>query len=279
MSDTLPAVRATETHDLARFVDVPPEVKLEAGRRAAVQLKKMIGETKSSVRVGQTEHIKAEAWQTVGSFFHVTVRTRVEPCDIDGTKGAHAIAELLDDSTGNVVGGGEGYCMRDEPNWRNKAWFQVASMAQTRAMSRGLSNKFKWITVMAGYSPTPYEEMEAEHHPPPRYSPPPQRTAPPVQTAQAVPADSEAMTFDAAKIITEVTEMLAAMNAGEADLMDQQLEGLTRWKDKATGTEKCLRLSDLPNIANRKPDWLKGIHKKVAAEYQKAIDAKGQTKQ
>lgn len=37
--------------------------------------------------------------------------------------------------------------------------FQLRSMAQTRACGKALSNLFKWVVVLAGYKPTPAEEM------------------------------------------------------------------------------------------------------------------------
>jgi hypothetical protein len=37
--------------------------------------------------------------------------------------------------------------------------FQLRSMAQTRACAKALSNLFKWVVVLAGYKPTPAEEM------------------------------------------------------------------------------------------------------------------------
>ena len=37
--------------------------------------------------------------------------------------------------------------------------FQLRSMAQTRACAKALSNLFKWVVVLAGYRPTPAEEM------------------------------------------------------------------------------------------------------------------------
>ena len=37
--------------------------------------------------------------------------------------------------------------------------FQLRSMAQTRACAKALSNLFKWVVVLAGYKPTPADEM------------------------------------------------------------------------------------------------------------------------
>jgi hypothetical protein len=40
--------------------------------------------------------------------------------------------------------------------------FQLRSMAQTRACAKALSNLFKWVVVLAGYKPTPAEEMTGQ---------------------------------------------------------------------------------------------------------------------
>jgi len=79
--------------------------------------------------------------------------------EIFGIKGAKARAEVIDLRTGMVVGGAEAYCMRDEENWKEKPWFQLASMAQTRAGAKALRNVLAWVVVLAGYRPTPAEEL------------------------------------------------------------------------------------------------------------------------
>jgi len=145
----------------ARELAASPADILSKASEAAKVLKQMITQTKSSVKIGTNEHIKQEGWQTIGSIYHVTARTKsVEPCEINGISGAHAIVDLIDDYSGNVIGSGQSFCMRDEANRKTQPWFQIASMAQTRASSRAFANKFRWITVMAGYAPTPAEEME-----------------------------------------------------------------------------------------------------------------------
>ena len=68
-------------------------------------------------------------------------------------------------------------CLRDEDKWNTRPkykWvdkkripdgeekvpaFQLRSMAQTRACSKAFRNSLSWIVMMAGYSPTPAEEM------------------------------------------------------------------------------------------------------------------------
>jgi hypothetical protein len=79
--------------------------------------------------------------------------------EIFGVKGARARAEVIDLKTGQVVGGAEAYCMRDEESWKEKPWYQLASMAQTRAGAKALRNVLAWVVVLAGYKPTPAEEL------------------------------------------------------------------------------------------------------------------------
>jgi len=45
-------------------------------------------------------------------------------------------------------------------------WFQLGSMAQTRAGAKALRNLLSWVAVLAGYKPTPAEEMTGNEHPP-----------------------------------------------------------------------------------------------------------------
>lgn len=256
MTDNLPAARV-EPGELVLMR--APQVVLDEAKRAAGVLKNMIAETKSSIRVGNSEHIKFEAWQTVGTFFHVTARTSPEPCEIDGIKGAKATADLIDAQTGLVVGGAVAYCMRDESNWAKKPWFQLSSMAQTRAASKALANKFRWISVLAGYAPTPAEEMEGTE-------------------AHQETHGGETVTWEAGTAITEIRGMLAKMSGGDLEIMEGQLKAFTKWTDKEKN-EKWLKLEDLPRIANKKPDWLKRIHAKISAEYKKALDEENRQKQ
>jgi len=102
-------------------------------------------------------------WQTIASFYHVSVKTgEATYIQIGDVEGFRATSVIIDDRTGEVVGGADSYCMRDEPNWKSKPLFQLASMAQTRAGSKGLSNKYRHIAIIAGYEPTPSEEMTGD---------------------------------------------------------------------------------------------------------------------
>jgi hypothetical protein len=114
-------------------------------------------------------------------------------------KGFEATADVLMVSTGNVISSAEAMCLNDEDNWSTRAkyewrevlnaqgkkvwdetlWngkggyvkekvkteevavplFQLRSMAQTRACAKAFRNVLAWVVVLAGYRPTPAEEM------------------------------------------------------------------------------------------------------------------------
>jgi hypothetical protein len=56
-------------------------------------------------------------------------------------------------------------CSSTESNWANKPEFQLMSMAQTRAAGKVLRLLLGWIVTLAGYEPTPAEEMIDEPTP------------------------------------------------------------------------------------------------------------------
>src|SRR5678816_2244550 len=72
-------------------------------------------------------------------------------------------------------------CIRDSPKKERVLVgeegvpsFQLRSMAQTRAASKALRNALAWVVVLAGYRPTPAEELpQVDHRPTP--SAPPSR--------------------------------------------------------------------------------------------------------
>jgi len=140
----------------------PVEV-LDDAKKAAKALTTVIDQKPHKVMIKGQVYLEYEDWQTVAQFYGYTARTcDTVPVDLNGIKGAKARAELIDFRTGIVVGGAEAYCMSDEENWGNKPWFQLASMAQTRAGSKAIRNRMAWVVVLAGYAGTPAEEMIQE---------------------------------------------------------------------------------------------------------------------
>ena len=159
-----------------------PDAQLDMAIRAAKALNRVVIQKKKPVIINGEQYLEFEDWQTLGQFDGVSVRTgEAEPVEINGVQGAKAKAFLYNNRTGELIGGAEAYCMRDEEKWGTRPkyewqgegdkrrrvkvgeevvpWFQLASMAQTRAGSKALRNKEAWVAVLGGYRPTPAEEM------------------------------------------------------------------------------------------------------------------------
>ena len=137
-----------------------PDRTIAEATKAATALQQVVARKTDPVMVNGKQYLEFEDWQTLGHFYGVHVRTRdAEPVTINGIEGARARADVLN-ASGQIIGGAEAVCLRDEEQWGVKPWFQLASMAQTRAGAKALRNVLAWVAVLAGYKPTPAEEMQ-----------------------------------------------------------------------------------------------------------------------
>lgn len=141
-----------------------PEDLLLDARDAAQALERVIElNDKPPMVFNGKRYLEFHHWQTIAKFYHCAVATgSAEPVEIADSAGFHAKATVIDEKTGLVIGGAEAFCMRDEPNWAKKPIYQLASMAQTRAASKALANKFRFVAVVAKYEGTPLEELPDE---------------------------------------------------------------------------------------------------------------------
>jgi hypothetical protein len=185
--------------------DRDPAEVIQRASRAADELAKVVEAKELVLEISQgknkkpSRHWFIEAWQTCGSMFGVTARTRSsEYIEVGGYVGYQATAEAYLVSTGQVIGIGDSQCLRDEPHWDTRPkykWkknsevqkddevvyvnektksskvyvgeepvplFQLRSQAQTRAQSRALSSVLRWVAVLAGYSGTPAEDVTGQ---------------------------------------------------------------------------------------------------------------------
>ena len=148
--------------EVAPLYYAPDEV-IASAKEVSEKLKALVESKPAKVVIHGEQYLEFEDWQTLGQFYGVAVTTgEAMPVEVEGVKGARAVAKLISFRTGEVVGGAEAYCMRDEANWQDKPWFQLASMAQTRAGAKALRNRLAWVVVLAGYKPTPREEFNDE---------------------------------------------------------------------------------------------------------------------
>ena len=103
------------------------------------------------------KYVKVEAWLTLGAMVGITPRESEVKELPDGS--FEARVDLLNQS-GRVVGGASALCGIEEPRWKKADRFSRRSMAVTRATAKAYRIAFSWVILLAGYQPTPAEEME-----------------------------------------------------------------------------------------------------------------------
>jgi hypothetical protein len=172
----------------------PKQVLAEASR-AADHLMEFVNKKKMAMSFGAKQHLYFEAWQMLGKFYGLTPRVVDDSAvDYGGVRGFECTAEVVNED-GRVLTRAKSMCLNDEDNWSTrtkyewvdctdpdgkKIWddkkgrykqekkkvadvpvpmFQLRSMAQTRACAKALRNVLAWVVVLAGYAPTPAEEI------------------------------------------------------------------------------------------------------------------------
>ena len=163
-----------EAHPQLRLQRAPEEVLREAALAAKALRDLVEAKPKKVVFNGKT-FLQFEDWLTVARFYGITVASRVTNYVERGrVVGYECHAEAILVSTGQVIGAGQAECLDDEKNWNMRAvyrdgrrvgeekvpLFQLRSMAQTRAQAKALRSILSWVVVLAGYAPTPAEEMD-----------------------------------------------------------------------------------------------------------------------
>jgi hypothetical protein len=141
-----------------------PDIVLRDAKFAAQQLTQIINSKKHPVVINGERYLEYEDWQVLGRFYSLFAKTgEAEYVDIGGVKGFKAQAKVVN-AQGVELGSAVAFCLRDEKNWGDKPTFQLASMAQTRAGAKALRNVLAWIVILAGYRPTPAEEITDTNH-------------------------------------------------------------------------------------------------------------------
>lgn len=130
---------------------------------AGLQLLKRILDNKpKKVVINGKRHIEFGDWVALGNAYGIDVDTTdVEPVEVFEAKGFKCKAKVVRIDDGTIIGGATAYCLENERNWKGKDYFQIASMAQTRAGSKALANVLRFVVeVDEAISGTPAEEMD-----------------------------------------------------------------------------------------------------------------------
>lgn len=147
-----------------RGLSIPMQQKEQLKNAAALaqDVAKIVKENglSRSFKAGAKEHVYVEGWLTISRVNNEAPHAKVEAVE---THGEHEVVKArawITDAHGATVSEADGYCSTEEANWRGKPFYARASMAQTRAIGKAMRLRHAWVMVMAGFSPTPAEEMD-----------------------------------------------------------------------------------------------------------------------
>jgi hypothetical protein len=132
-----------------------PELVVARAVKIADALERVLREKKLITKIRAGEHVRVEGWTLLGSMlgvFPVLAWTR----KLDDGWEARVEARTLD---GRVVGAAESECLRSESKWAKRDDYALRSMAATRATSKALRQPLGFVITLAGFDPTPAEEM------------------------------------------------------------------------------------------------------------------------
>ena len=108
-------------------------------------------------------YLKVEAWQFLGrAYEYRAILDGIVERDIEESNAWIARVKIVD-KFDRQVGAGDSICgTSDEPYWAKQPTYAKKSMAQTRAISKAYRSCLAWVAVLAGYEPTPFEEMSEQ---------------------------------------------------------------------------------------------------------------------
>jgi hypothetical protein len=139
---------------------ISPEGTVALASRMATALKDIVERQHLYAVIQGKKFPQVEAWMTIARMDNVVCRevprgiTRHE----DGSYEAEV--ELIRLSDGMVIGYGSALCgSKGDKPWDSRAEPARRSMAVTRATSRAFRQQYSWIMALAGYEPTPADEM------------------------------------------------------------------------------------------------------------------------
>ena len=136
---------------------------VQGAREMANALADVIERQRLATAIQGRRYVKVEGWTTLGVMLGVVPR-EVGTIEQDGIY--TATVELVRIGDQGVISRASAECgSADEldrngnPVWANRPRYARRSMAQTRATGKACRLAFSWIMALAGYEPTPAEEM------------------------------------------------------------------------------------------------------------------------
>jgi hypothetical protein len=138
-----------------------PAEALAQMTKVATTLADVVRQQNLVKRIGQSDHVNVEGWTFLGSLlgvFPIVEWTR-PVLDHDEKVVGWEARVVARTRAGEEVGSAEQQCLRSERTWAGRDDFALRGMAQTRAVSRALRQPLGFVMKLAGFNPTPAEEM------------------------------------------------------------------------------------------------------------------------
>jgi hypothetical protein len=153
-ADVVGAELEPVTHGNLFRTEDPVEIIRRASDTAQA-LADVLRKQKLTVNIQGREHVRVEGWTLLGTMLGVFPVCEWTRQVTDGWE-ARVEARTL---AGQVVGAAEAECLRTERTWSSRDDYALRSMAQTRATSKALRQPLGFVVSLAGFDPTPAEEM------------------------------------------------------------------------------------------------------------------------
>lgn len=132
--------------------------KIAVATNVATSLKHVIDSQKLAVNISGNTYVTAEGWETLGTMLGCTPYVEsVEEVSLGEKKHQYGYKATVSIRQGeHVLSRASAMAERNNSQSDRPS---VYSMAQTRALGKAYRMAFSWIIKMAGYEPTPAEEM------------------------------------------------------------------------------------------------------------------------
>lgn len=168
-SEPITAVVVKDTPLAPSMFDMAPRAMVAYATEVANVLSDVIEKQKLYSNIGGKKHVMVEGWNTMGCFLGILPKERDVRRMENGSY--EAFVDLVNARTGAIVGGASHICSIDEARWGKADEYARRSMSVTRATGKAYRLGYSWVMKLAGYEPTPFEEM-----PEPEAQPSPVRT-------------------------------------------------------------------------------------------------------
>lgn len=140
--------------------NMEPKETIAYAKKIAEPLADVIEKQKLYSIIQGKKYVKCEGWTTLGALLGIVPRETSVTRLNDGSYEAHV--DLINFTSGRIVGGSSALCSIEEKRWGSADDYARRSMAITRATGKAFRLGFSWIMTLAGYQPTPAEEMPVQ---------------------------------------------------------------------------------------------------------------------